>query len=251
MILQKMAQAIRRQDWFQVVIEVLIVIVGIFLGLQVNEWNLDRLEKQDELININAIKDEISGNVATLESLISNNDGYLESVNYLLKSTELAKEEIELAEIYEAMGYTFDLTMTTLGRSVFDEIDENGKLQKFRSLTLKTDIKAYYARLSQVNKIEQQSTMQNYILNYKPFILKHFNYQKGSKEWALNDVDFAPYEVDLPVSDLWSLPLSHPLKREFVNNLSQLYGDHFYARRQQIRLLQHSRDLILKLEAET
>ncbi len=35
MILARLAQAIRRQDWFQVLIEVLIVIVGIFLGLQV------------------------------------------------------------------------------------------------------------------------------------------------------------------------------------------------------------------------
>jgi len=42
MILQKLASAIRRQDWFQVTIEILIVVIGIFLGLQVTEWNETR-----------------------------------------------------------------------------------------------------------------------------------------------------------------------------------------------------------------
>ena len=167
MILQKLALAIRRQDWFQVLIEVLIVIVGIFLGLQVNAWNLDRLDKQQEAINLNAIKNEISSNVATLEYLISFNNDYLEQVNYLLKSAELPKEEIDLDEIYKAFGITFSLDATDLDRAVFDEISENGKLQKFQSLSLRTDIKAYYARLSRVNEIEQRSTVQNYIFNYK------------------------------------------------------------------------------------
>lgn len=42
MILQRMAQAIKRQDWFQVTIEIFIVVLGIFIGLQVSEWNEGR-----------------------------------------------------------------------------------------------------------------------------------------------------------------------------------------------------------------
>ncbi len=48
MILQKLAQAIQRQDWFQVVVEVLIVIVGIFLGLQVQGYYEDRADREME-----------------------------------------------------------------------------------------------------------------------------------------------------------------------------------------------------------
>lgn len=42
MILQKLTQSIRGQDWFTVLIEVLIVVVGILVGLQVNNWNEHR-----------------------------------------------------------------------------------------------------------------------------------------------------------------------------------------------------------------
>ncbi|WP_321489170.1 hypothetical protein [uncultured Hyphomonas sp.] len=39
MILQRLATSIRKQDWFTVGIETLIVVFGVFIGLQVNNWN--------------------------------------------------------------------------------------------------------------------------------------------------------------------------------------------------------------------
>jgi hypothetical protein len=48
MIIQRLAAAIRRQDWFQVMIEVFIVVVGIFIGLQVDDWNQNRMDRKTE-----------------------------------------------------------------------------------------------------------------------------------------------------------------------------------------------------------
>jgi len=42
MILQRLAKAIRRQDWFTVVLEVAIVVAGILIALQVENWNDER-----------------------------------------------------------------------------------------------------------------------------------------------------------------------------------------------------------------
>jgi hypothetical protein len=48
MILKHMAEAILKQNWSVVLIEVLVVVVGIFLGLQVDDWNQDRKDRGDE-----------------------------------------------------------------------------------------------------------------------------------------------------------------------------------------------------------
>lgn len=48
MIIKRIADGIRKQDWFQVVIEIIIVVVGIFLGLQVTQWNDARQDRSDE-----------------------------------------------------------------------------------------------------------------------------------------------------------------------------------------------------------
>jgi hypothetical protein len=42
MILQRISDAFRRQDWFTVTVETLIVVLGVFLGLQINNWNTGR-----------------------------------------------------------------------------------------------------------------------------------------------------------------------------------------------------------------
>lgn len=45
MILQRIAASLKKRDWGTVVLEVLIVVVGIFLGLQVDDWNQARKAK--------------------------------------------------------------------------------------------------------------------------------------------------------------------------------------------------------------
>ena len=39
MILRRLTNAFRKQDWFTVVVETLIVVFGVIIGLQVNNWN--------------------------------------------------------------------------------------------------------------------------------------------------------------------------------------------------------------------
>jgi hypothetical protein len=47
MILRRLSDAFRKQDWFTVVVETLIVVFGVFIGLQVNNWNSARVARSD------------------------------------------------------------------------------------------------------------------------------------------------------------------------------------------------------------
>lgn len=46
MILQTVTNHIKDQNWFAVSVDVLVVIVGIFLGLQVTNWQADITEQK-------------------------------------------------------------------------------------------------------------------------------------------------------------------------------------------------------------
>lgn len=48
MIPRRIAEAIASQNWFVVFIEVMVVVVGIFIGLQVDDWNEVRKERIEE-----------------------------------------------------------------------------------------------------------------------------------------------------------------------------------------------------------
>lgn len=49
MILRRLSTALRKQDWFTVLIETLIVVLGVFLGLQLGNWNAARADRDREM----------------------------------------------------------------------------------------------------------------------------------------------------------------------------------------------------------
>ncbi|MCB1606552.1 MAG: hypothetical protein KDI71_06210 [Xanthomonadales bacterium] len=58
MLLRRFTAAIRRQDWFQVLVEILIVVAGILIALQVDNWNEERKARQQgELWRLQIIAD--------------------------------------------------------------------------------------------------------------------------------------------------------------------------------------------------
>ena len=60
MILRKLASAIRRQDWFTVLLEVVIVVLGVFIGIQVANWNDARRDREAEALYLDRLHREIA-----------------------------------------------------------------------------------------------------------------------------------------------------------------------------------------------
>jgi hypothetical protein len=59
MILRRLSKAIAEQNWFIVFIEVLVVVVGIFIGLQVDDWNEVRKDRKDEQLFLSRLHGDI------------------------------------------------------------------------------------------------------------------------------------------------------------------------------------------------
>lgn len=63
MIIRRLAKAIQEQNWFTVTLEVLIVVIGIFLGLQVNDWNQDRKDRTEEVLYIERLIEDMEASI--------------------------------------------------------------------------------------------------------------------------------------------------------------------------------------------
>tara|TARA_R110000796_G_scaffold13951_1_gene44884 strand:- start:157 stop:525 length:369 start_codon:yes stop_codon:yes gene_type:complete len=67
MILRRLTTALRKQDWFTVLIETLIVVLGVFLGIQLGNWNEARAAEQrrDEIIE--ALATDLADSIYVME----------------------------------------------------------------------------------------------------------------------------------------------------------------------------------------
>jgi len=59
MILQQLAENLKKRNWSMALVEVLIVVVGIFIGLQVDDWNTARKDRVDEGIFLKNLHDDV------------------------------------------------------------------------------------------------------------------------------------------------------------------------------------------------
>lgn len=67
MILRRIAQSIRARDWFTVAIELVIVVAGVFIGIEVSNWNEGRKFAAQERSYLSQLRDEIADNNHTVE----------------------------------------------------------------------------------------------------------------------------------------------------------------------------------------
>lgn len=62
MILRSVTQHVKDQNWFAVAIDFLIVVIGVFIGIQVANWNEARLSTAQEATYLLQLQDEIRAN---------------------------------------------------------------------------------------------------------------------------------------------------------------------------------------------
>ena len=129
MILRKLANAIREQYWFTVIIEILIVVIGIFLGLQVTEWNEDRKDQvlaKEYLQRLNAdIELSITRTERTKNFVVDNT----ERVGFVLDSLdkcELAEEDRD--RFANGINHAGKLIPATFVRGTLDELLSSGRI---------------------------------------------------------------------------------------------------------------------------
>lgn len=75
MILRRLAKSIRRQDWVAVAIEFVIVVAGIFVGLQVTEWNEQRQLRERELNYLQRLAEDVGAMRAEIEEIQGRAEG--------------------------------------------------------------------------------------------------------------------------------------------------------------------------------
>lgn len=70
MILRRFVENLNAQNWLAVFLDLLVVILGIFLGLQVNEWNNQRIENKKSVDYLERILVDFDNNIELQEILI-------------------------------------------------------------------------------------------------------------------------------------------------------------------------------------
>jgi len=137
MIFRNLVEALREQNWFAVVLEFAIVVVGIFIGLQVDDWNQRRLEQAGDQRTLDLFVGELE---LMLAEATEDQDITHEQLQKLAAGTEIALKcdasVEERARLTESIMYTLHWRVPDIRPSGLVEISNSGTLSRLGNAAL-------------------------------------------------------------------------------------------------------------------
>ncbi len=144
MILQKLASAIRRQDWFQVLIEVLIVIVGIYLGFQVTQWGQEREARITERAYLEQIHSELENVQASFQAFEVSYCQYFTLLSEFSMAMTTENNNIKLGQPHcNAIARSHIYFTNSVALPTMIELLSSGQLSILQDKELRTAITTY------------------------------------------------------------------------------------------------------------
>lgn len=200
MILRRLANSIRQQDWFAVLIEFVVVVAGIFAGLQANEWAQERADRQQE----RAALERLFYEAESARDLL---DGYVQRTLYLNKlrrnSVQFVDSNVPVPddELPLKIGInTLAMFPAILPVSVtYDELKSSGQMQLIRSPELRQQIAVFHTDLAFQNQLRRgfgdgDGDFKN---AYKQHVIWNYNPDSTTSDILLSTYDWESLRSDV------------------------------------------------------
>ncbi len=146
MIIQGLAAALRRQDWATVLIELVLVIAGVLIALQVNNWNEARQDRERGLVYLSRIESDLAKDIGGLAARIDywkqvggHGERALASID-AERSSGFDPGAALVAFMHASQANSYTATDTTHA-----ELKSAGELTLIRDAALRADLSDYYA----------------------------------------------------------------------------------------------------------
>ena len=92
MLLRRITKHVNDQNWFAVGIDLAIVVIGVFIGIQVANWNDAQSDRRRERLVLQNIANDIRSDLANYESAMEGAYGKITVINYALKSASVESD---------------------------------------------------------------------------------------------------------------------------------------------------------------
>lgn len=153
MILRRVIAHFRKQEWTAIGLDLLIVVLGVFLGLQVNNWNEARAASRQEVVLIAQLADDLRSmrDSFVFADAISQrtHDGWVAIFRALESCRPI---EADPALIQYALARYQRTSQVSVQRTAYDELTSLGMFSRLSNRELKDDVARLYAIIEADNQ---------------------------------------------------------------------------------------------------
>jgi len=212
MLLRRFSLHVRAENWFAVFLDLIVVVVGLFIGLQVDTWWEDRKEARLEGAYLLEIQEDFELNKIVLEDMTARLEDIIRSMLVLQEQSILASPSLPVAELNENFGSVSRMATFIPVNRAYANLTGSGDLKLLQSRPLKNALAEYYTA-AKVTVLVQDTHEMELVQVFEPYIVENLDYLAV----AISRVDDFP--LPPPVEEARILDVL--ATRQFRNVLAQ------------------------------
>jgi hypothetical protein len=224
--------------------EILLVVIGILIAIQVDNWNQDRQTSNTEIEYLKRLHSDLANDTAYYNRRIKYADKVIaDHKNALLISYTEISSSRDFFESFNKLDWSSEAL--SIRDNTFSEMNNAGQINIIKNDKLKTELLEFYRQVDVAEKHFNNTTIQ--------FMSHFFIQSKAQKHFFAYEGDWSPWTIEmLEDSDDWQWindPTSESFK-SFVLSLDFYSGKHGVFKEYLVDLRNKSTLLLIEIENE-
>ncbi|TXG38712.1 DUF6090 family protein [Seonamhaeicola maritimus] len=145
--------------------EIVLVVIGILIALQINNWNEERKDRKTEIHYLHRLQEDFIKNQEQLNYQISFSQFQLDNVKLLLKSFDDPLQNDELILWPYALEHAYFLAQLTFANNTWSELKSTGNLELISNNKISQNVANCYSSISGLQQLNDEWSLTH--LRYK------------------------------------------------------------------------------------
>jgi hypothetical protein len=175
MKLQRLIEHIKAQSWTAVVLDFLIVVAGIVVGVQVNDWWTSRIDVRRETAYLVELQEDLRQSIKEIETDSAAYETIARSMMTLLEASRRNDDSVSVEELNRHCSRLLYMISTLIVADTYSNLTGSGDLSLIRSQELRNALASFYARTEIIRLVAQTHELQ-LVNTFQPYIVQELDY---------------------------------------------------------------------------
>jgi hypothetical protein len=212
MLLRRFLSHVRSENWFAVFLDLLVVVFGLFIGLQIDTWWEAQRESRFEGAYLTELREDFELNQSSLEISLAELEEIAQSIIALHEAAVLKTPNTSVSELNQNFRSISSMPTFFPVNRAYSNLTGSGDLRLIQSRQLKNALADYYAA-AQLTLLVQNTHEMELVQIYEPYIIANLDYAAVQTTY-IDDVSLPPPLEESSILDVLGT-------REFRNVLTQ------------------------------
>ena len=181
MILRRLTGYLRHENWFAIILELAVIVVGLFLAFQLDRWYESQRTKSDQQAHLEALTEDFVENETRLILAISEGKQEMEAAITIRAEIRKDSPDLSVAELNQLISQTSLLPAFNAVDLAYRNLISGDTLSDLSSPDLKMELAEFYAA-HEITKLIQNTQELQYVTIWQPYALNNLDYAASNRK---------------------------------------------------------------------